>query len=122
MEVDYPTRPNRSINMASKHVGTSVEGDKASVAAAAKISNVLTEGTAKMQFEEGEQVFYNPVQVLNRDVSIQCITLFSKIIQVPTFNFIIEIAERIFVSCKSNHSSFGMCSYRKKKLQSSVEN
>lgn len=73
--------------MASKHDGTLAEEATSSAAAPTKTSNVLTEGTAKMQFEEGEQVFYNPVQVLNRDVSIQCLTLFSKIKQVSSLHF-----------------------------------
>ena len=32
---------------------------------------IIEEGTAKILFSEGNEVFYNPVQVLNRDLSIQ---------------------------------------------------
>lgn len=39
----------------------------------------IQEGTASMQYDEKEAVFYNKVQVLNRDLSIQVIRLFSEI-------------------------------------------
>ena len=71
-----------SIIMASKNTGNPTGNAGDAVPVTSKNSNVLTEGTAKMQFKEGEQVFYNPVQVLNRDVSIQSLTLFSEIVQV----------------------------------------
>jgi tRNA (guanine26-N2/guanine27-N2)-dimethyltransferase len=40
----------------------------------------IVEGTARMLYNEKEAVFYNKVQVLNRDLSIQTIKLFSEII------------------------------------------
>lgn len=39
----------------------------------------ITEGSAHMYYDKKEAVFYNKVQVLNRDVSIQVIKLFSEI-------------------------------------------
>ena len=39
----------------------------------------IKEGSAVMQYDEKEAVFYNKVQVLNRDLSIQVIRLFSEI-------------------------------------------
>jgi tRNA G26 N,N-dimethylase Trm1 len=39
---------------------------------------VVIEGTAKMEYDLSEQVFYNKIQVLNRDLSIQVIKLFSE--------------------------------------------
>ena len=39
----------------------------------------ITEGTATMDYDEKEAVFYNKVQVFNRDISIQVIKLFSEI-------------------------------------------
>jgi len=39
---------------------------------------VITEGQASMLYEKKEAVFYNKVQVLNRDVSIQVIRLFAE--------------------------------------------
>ena len=39
----------------------------------------ITEGTATMDYDEKEAVFYNKVQVFNRDTSIQVIKLFSEI-------------------------------------------
>ena len=38
----------------------------------------ITEGTATMIYDEKEAVFYNRVQVLNRDLSIQVIRLFAE--------------------------------------------
>lgn len=40
----------------------------------------IVEGTARMLYDEKEAVFYNKVQVFNRDVSIQVIKLFSETI------------------------------------------
>lgn len=40
---------------------------------------LIEEGTAKMMYEKKEAVFYNKVQVLNRDLSIQVIRLFAEI-------------------------------------------
>ena len=40
----------------------------------------IVEGSARMIYDEKEAVFYNKVQVLNRDLSIQTIKLFSEII------------------------------------------
>lgn len=39
----------------------------------------ITEGMATMDYDEKEAVFYNKVQVFNRDISIQVIKLFSEI-------------------------------------------
>jgi tRNA (guanine26-N2/guanine27-N2)-dimethyltransferase len=39
----------------------------------------IVEGTASMQYDKKEEVFYNKVQVLNRDLSIQVIRLFSEV-------------------------------------------
>jgi tRNA (guanine26-N2/guanine27-N2)-dimethyltransferase len=39
---------------------------------------VIVEGTAHMHYDPDETVFYNKVQVLNRDLSIQVIKLFSE--------------------------------------------
>lgn len=41
----------------------------------------ITEGLASMNYSKGEEVFYNKVQVLNRDLSIQVIKLFAEIRQ-----------------------------------------
>lgn len=41
----------------------------------------IIEGSAKMNYDKNEAVFYNKVQVFNRDISIQTIRLFSKIRQ-----------------------------------------
>eukprot|EP00428_Durinskia_dybowskii_P073042 CAMPEP_0170412942 /NCGR_PEP_ID=MMETSP0117_2-20130122/31250_1 /TAXON_ID=400756 /ORGANISM="Durinskia baltica, Strain CSIRO CS-38" /LENGTH=570 /DNA_ID=CAMNT_0010670691 /DNA_START=61 /DNA_END=1773 /DNA_ORIENTATION=- len=40
----------------------------------------IVEGSARMIYDEKEAVFYNKVQVLNRDLSIQTIKLFSEVI------------------------------------------
>ena len=40
----------------------------------------IVEGSAKMWYDEKEAVFYNKIQVLNRDLSIQTIKLFSEMI------------------------------------------
>jgi tRNA (guanine26-N2/guanine27-N2)-dimethyltransferase len=39
----------------------------------------ITEGSATMDYDEKEAVFYNKVQVFNRDLSIQVVKLFSEI-------------------------------------------
>lgn len=39
---------------------------------------IIVEGTAQMEYDLKEKVFYNKVQVLNRDLSIQVIKLFSE--------------------------------------------
>ena len=39
----------------------------------------IIEGEVSMLYKQNESVFYNKVQVLNRDISIQMITLFSEI-------------------------------------------
>lgn len=39
---------------------------------------IIVEGTAQMEYDLQEKVFYNKVQVLNRDLSIQVIKLFSE--------------------------------------------
>lgn len=38
----------------------------------------IVEGSARMLYDEREAVFYNKVQVLNRDISTQVIRLFSE--------------------------------------------
>lgn len=41
----------------------------------------ITEGSTTMNYNKKEIVFYNKVQVFNRDISVQVIKLFSKILQ-----------------------------------------
>jgi tRNA (guanine26-N2/guanine27-N2)-dimethyltransferase len=43
--------------------------------------DIIVEGSASMKYEKEESVFYNKIQVLNRDLSIQVIKLFSETIQ-----------------------------------------
>ena len=38
----------------------------------------INEGSARMMYDESEAVFYNKVQVLNRDISTQVIRLFAE--------------------------------------------
>lgn len=38
----------------------------------------IVEGSARMQYDANEAVFYNKVQVLNRDISTQVIRLFAE--------------------------------------------
>eukprot|EP01031_Cornospumella_fuschlensis_P008388 gene8388-10342_t len=45
---------------------------------AGKPMKIITEGTAMMHYDPKEVVFYNKVQVLNRDLSIQVIKLYSE--------------------------------------------
>eukprot|EP01031_Cornospumella_fuschlensis_P044924 gene44924-54946_t len=45
---------------------------------AEKPMKIITEGTATMHYDPKEVVFYNKVQVLNRDLSIQVIKLYSE--------------------------------------------
>lgn len=40
----------------------------------------ITEGTVKMIYDQKEAVFYNKVQVLNRDLSIQVIRLYAEVV------------------------------------------
>lgn len=47
--------------------------------ATAAVSNLLKEGKASISNEKG-QVFYNPAQVQNRDLSVAAIRVFTKIL------------------------------------------
>lgn len=46
-----------------------------------KPMQIITEGTATMHYDPKEVVFYNKVQVLNRDLSIQVIKLYSETVR-----------------------------------------
>ena len=42
-------------------------------------TTIISEGSASMSYKSSNGVFYNKVQVLNRDLSIQILSLFSEI-------------------------------------------
>ncbi len=41
-------------------------------------SKVVVEGKAKITFTNPNEVFYNPVQVFNRDLSVACIQVYTE--------------------------------------------
>ena len=41
-------------------------------------SQVVSEGKAKITFANPNEVFYNPVQVFNRDLSVACIQVYTE--------------------------------------------
>ena len=47
-------------------------------ASEASKSNTVYEGKAKITFANPNEVFYNPVQVFNRDLSVACIQVYTK--------------------------------------------
>ena len=71
----------RRICLQSRVAGFSVMASKDSLGGGGgeTVFATVVEGSATMQYDQKEAVFYNKVQVLNRDLSIQVIRLFAEI-------------------------------------------
>ena len=53
----------------------------------ASTSKTVEEGKAKITFANPNEVFYNPVQVFNRDLSVACIQVYTKELFPSTVKF-----------------------------------
>ena len=57
-------------------------------------SQEVHEGKAKITFENPNEVFYNPVQVFNRDLSVACIQVYTEELFPLTMKFKKKLKQR----------------------------